>query len=59
MLGDRPFGNYPTKHADLLPLEVNVPTNGSSVVESVKEEIAPESLTESLSSDDPPDSSKE
>lgn len=38
MLGDRPFGNYPTKHADLKPLEKHPIVNGSPTAEEAKPE---------------------
>jgi cell division protease FtsH len=55
MLGDRPFGNYPTKHADLLPLEAELSTNGSSSMEEVNEIVVSDQTTQ----EDPPDPVKD
>src|SRR5690606_28173185 len=52
MLGDRPFGNYPTKHADLKPLEKHPIVNGSATTEvaDAAEEVKPEPETPDESS---------
>lgn len=55
MLGDRPYGNYPTKHADLLPLETITSTNDSPNEESITEVKSIDVLT----AEDPPQPSKE
>jgi len=52
MLGDRPYGNYPTKHADLLPLEKSPIVNGTTEpmveVESIVAEPANDSEPEKI-----------